>query len=66
MNEEQRRLLVDGMLTVSQAKQLCGLGRSKLYELMDRGDLPFAKIGRSRRIPKNALLSFIAKHLRGE
>ena len=37
------------------------VGRSTLYELMDKGFLPYAKIGRSRRIPKRAAIIQLAQ-----
>jgi hypothetical protein len=32
---------------------------------MDRGELAFVKLGRSRRIPKRALIELAARELRG-
>jgi len=40
-----------GLLTVPVAARWLALSRSTLYNLMDRGDLAYVKIGRSRRIP---------------
>ena len=51
-------LIADGLVTVEYAAKFLGLGRSSLYALMETGALPFAKFGRARRIPKNALLEF--------
>ena len=45
--------------SASEGEQLCTVGtvakflsvsRSKTYQLMDRGDLPYVKLGKSRRI----------------
>ncbi len=39
------------LLTVQVAAQRLALSRSMLYNLMERGDLAYVKIGRARRIP---------------
>lgn len=59
-------LLVEGGLcTVPQAAAFLSLARSTVYALMDRGEIPFAKFGRARRIPKRALVAFASRHLVG-
>jgi excisionase family DNA binding protein len=58
-------LLAEGLVPVSEAAEFLGVSRSLLYALMDRGELPFVKIGRCRRIPRRALLAFAAERLRG-
>lgn len=37
--------------TVPEVSEFLSLSRSKIYELMDSGLLPYAKFGRSRRVP---------------
>lgn len=49
------------LLTVAEAADLLGLGRSKAYQLVMRGDLPSIQIGRARRVPTSALDDFIAR-----
>lgn len=46
---------------IPEAVEVSSLSRSRLYELMDRGDLEFVKIGRSRRIPVDALESLVER-----
>ena len=46
---------MDRFLTVREAAQRLALSRSTLYNLMERGDLAYAKIGRARRIPSDEL-----------
>jgi len=58
-------LLEDGMMTVREAAAFLRLGRSTLYGLMDAGDLPYCLLGRSRRIPRRALVDLAARNLRG-
>lgn len=58
-------LVADGLVGNPEAGEFLSVSRSKLYELMDSGDLPFVKLGRSRRIPRRALVELAAKELRG-
>ncbi len=48
------------LLTVRQAAEVLGLGRSKVYELIAAGRLETVSIGRSRRVPFDALRAFVA------
>ena len=57
--------VADGLLTVAQATDLVQLSRSSIYAAMDRGELPYAKFGRARRLPKIALLNWAAAHMTG-
>lgn len=51
------------LLTVDEAAARLGLGRSTVYEMVMRGDIPSIKIGRARRIPTGALEVFVAECL---
>jgi excisionase family DNA binding protein len=64
-NEE---LVADGLATVEEAARFLSVGRSTLYGLMDAGNLPHCKIGRSRRIPWQAVRRLAADtlHTNGE
>ena len=48
------------LLTVREAAKVLGIGRSTLYELMASGGMESVVIGRSRRVPHEALISFVA------
>ena len=52
------------LLTPTEAARALGIGRSKLYELMQEGALESVHIGACRRIPTDALLTLVAE-LRG-
>jgi excisionase family DNA binding protein len=52
-------VLIPLLLTVKQAAQLLGLGRSTVYELLDAGELRSAKRGASRRIPLQEVHQYI-------
>jgi excisionase family DNA binding protein len=47
------------LLTVSEAAQQLGIGRSLLYELLADGQVESIHVGRLRRIPIDALADFI-------
>ena len=51
------------LLTVNQAKQRLAIGKSKLWQLIQRGEIRSCKIGRCRRIPVEAIDEFIAREL---
>ena len=53
------------LLTPTEAARALGIGRSKLYELMQDGILESVHIGACRRIPTDALLALVAT-LRGD
>ncbi len=40
----------NGLATVKEMAAYLGVSRSKVYQLMDQGELPYVKLGRSRRI----------------
>ena len=48
------------LLSPSEAAERLSMGRSKIYELMRRGELRSVKIGGCRRIPRAALDDFVA------
>lgn len=47
------------MVTVEEAAECLGIGRSAVYDLMRLGHLPSVKIGRSRRVPVEALRTYV-------
>jgi excisionase family DNA binding protein len=54
-------MVEDGFLGVAEASKFLGVCRSKIYQLMDTGQLAFAKFGRARRIPKRALREYAGR-----
>ena len=58
-------VVAEGLARVPEAEKFLGISRAKLYALMDAGDLAYAKVGRSRRIPWVALREYAAKCLVG-
>jgi prophage regulatory protein len=50
------------LLRAHEVARLLGIGRSKTYELIARGELPSLRIGRLVRVPRHALEQWIAEH----
>jgi excisionase family DNA binding protein len=42
-----------------EAAELLGVGRSQMFELIARGDVESVKIGRLRKIPREALTAYV-------
>jgi excisionase family DNA binding protein len=55
----------EGFVTVTEAARYLRLCRAKLYQIMDAGDLPYAKFGKARRIPRRALAEFAERCIVG-
>lgn len=51
--------------SVQEAAEKLGVGRSKVNELIARGDLESIKIGTSRRIPQAAIAAYIRQRAEG-
>jgi excisionase family DNA binding protein len=49
-----------GLANIDAACRFLSISRTALYSLMDRNELQFIKIGKSRRIPWSALENLIA------
>jgi excisionase family DNA binding protein len=55
MGVENRQLL-----RAEEAAHLLGIGRTKIYEMIARGEIPALRIGRLVRVPRHALEEWIA------
>jgi excisionase family DNA binding protein len=53
-------LVRDGLTSVKEAVAFLRISQALLYKLMGDGRLPYVKIGRARRIPRNALVELEA------
>lgn len=58
-------LVADGLESITAACGFLKVSRTTLYGLMESGQLSFCKVGRSRRIPKRALIELAASNLFG-
>ena len=54
------------LLSPEEAAQLLGLSRSRVYELLRDAELPSIKIGRLRRIPRQAVHAYVAGLMRSD
>jgi excisionase family DNA binding protein len=52
----------EGLARVTEASDYLSLSRSKIYLLMDGGQLGYVKIGKSRRIPWSELRRLVITH----
>ena len=62
--EETVRLTSSRTVTPNQAASRLGMSRTHLYKLLDRGELPFHRVGRDRRIQISDIVEFEAKRQR--
>jgi len=62
---EAADLVAEGLVTVQVAARFLSVSRSKLYEMMNLGELQYVKLGRARRVPRRALVDLAASRLRG-
>ncbi len=51
------------LLRVTEAAEVCGIGRSKAYLLVASGEWPSVKIGRSVRVPLEELRDWVKQHV---
>jgi excisionase family DNA binding protein len=61
-----RRLVSSGLVSVADAATFLGVSRAHVYNLMERGVLRYAKLGKARRVPKEALVELAARSLTRE
>jgi putative molybdopterin biosynthesis protein len=55
----------DELLRPVEVQRLLRVGRSKVYEMIARGELPVVRIGRVVRIPRRELERWIAERTTG-
>ena len=46
------------LLSVNETMVLLGIGRTKLYQMLDSRELPSFRIGHLRKIPEDALIEY--------
>jgi excisionase family DNA binding protein len=56
-------LVIDGLVTVKEAAHFLSVSVAQVYRIMEQGRLPYVKIGRSRRIPRRAVVELAAQNL---
>ena len=63
MNEAASKKNVRRLLTYEEAADYLSVGRTKIYDLVGRGELPAVKIGRCTRLRPEDLEEFIEARL---
>ena len=63
MTLDSKRHAVDGLCSIREACAFLSIGKSSLYNLMKKGQLPFVFVGSNRRIPRKALVEFTERIL---
>jgi excisionase family DNA binding protein len=58
MKRTRNTIESDGFVGIEEAMRYLDISRTALYALMERGELPFVKFGRARRIHSSALTKF--------
>jgi excisionase family DNA binding protein len=53
------------LISTGEAADWLGIGKTKLYELIGRGDIPTVRIGRAVRIPAAAIEDWVRRQLNG-
>ena len=53
------------LLRPNEVGEVLGIGRTRMYEMLANGDLPSIRIGRSIRIPTNALTQWVEQQGNG-
>ena len=62
-SEIRRNILEEMLLTISEVCSVLRLGRSTVYQLLDKPDgLPTVRIGRAVRIPTESVKEWITKN----
>jgi excisionase family DNA binding protein len=54
---------ITDFVTVREVSKQLTISRSKLYQMMDRGELEYAKFGKNRRIPREAVKALIERSM---
>jgi excisionase family DNA binding protein len=60
---DRQSLVSEGLKTIREACEFTRLSRSDLYSRMERGEIPYVKLGRRRLIPHRALVELAATGL---
>jgi excisionase family DNA binding protein len=51
------------LLRIPEAADALGVSRTELYRMLNRGDLSYVTIGRTKRIPVQAIEEFVERNL---
>ncbi len=54
------------LLTAKEAARVLRIGQTKLYELLRRREIPYAKIGKATRIFRSGVIAYLEAHRIGD
>lgn len=63
MDSKKLTIVSEGLVSTEEACRFLGIRRSKLYQEMEKGAIPFVKLGARRLIPVRALKEYAAERL---
>jgi excisionase family DNA binding protein len=63
MEPPESELVRDGLDRVPDVARFLKVCVAQVYRLMEAGDLPYVKLGKSRRVPHRAVVELAAKNL---
>ena len=59
-DEAKQEIVKDGLLSPNEAMRFLSFSKTKLYSLMQTGEIPYVILGGNRRIPRKSLLEYAA------
>jgi excisionase family DNA binding protein len=62
-NQKLEEMLSEGLDRIPEVSRYLKVSRSQVYALMERGVLPYVRIGRSRRVPHRAVVDLVMRNL---
>jgi excisionase family DNA binding protein len=61
--QAHEQLLADGLDRVADVARYLKISNGQVYVLMERGELPYTKIGCCRRVPHRAVVALASRNL---
>lgn len=62
MRHKNRHIPIEPLLSVTSAAKSLGIGRTLMYKLMYSQQLPYVRVGKTRRIESSAIRQFIERN----
>ena len=56
----------DTLLTISDLREILDIGRNAVYDLLNQGAIPAFRIGRSWKVPKDAVIFYLDQWKRSQ
>jgi hypothetical protein len=60
---EHRALLIDGAVSIREAVQTYGIGRTDLFRRIKAREVVTIKLGKKTLIPRSSLVALLARHI---